>query len=136
MGEAWTHDKSTCGGDLVVPPLFRLTKDECAYACDQHAQEGCRAFNWLSKGAGICFLFSDVGKLTQYDMCSKALEGECAPPKLPNLTAPAAAFAQTQSTPFPFLVKSLEPNATLFKESVTGMCTNVYGCSGMPAEEA
>jgi len=133
-GEAWVHDKSTCGGDLVVPPLFGLTKDECAYACDQHMREGCQAFNWLSKGAGICFLFSSVGKMTQYDMCAKPLEGECKPIKLPN-AANETSFAQTKSTPFPFTVKSLEPNSTLFKESVTGMCTNVYGCSGVPAEE-
>jgi hypothetical protein len=134
MGAAWAKDKSSCSGALVTEPIIRITKDECAYACDEAAESGCKAFAWYAKGGGICFLYSGVTRLTQYDMCSKALEGECAP-------APSGALLQTDSkqetkeTPFPWKVKSVDPNATLFADSVTGMCTAVYGCPGKAPEE-
>lgn len=136
MGAAWAKDKSSCSGDLVSEPIVRITQDECAYACDEAALEGCKAFAWYAKGGGICFLYSNIERLTQYDMCSKALEGECAPsPAKGGALIQDEANERTKSTPFPWKVKSVSPNATLFANSVTGMCTSVYGCPGMPPEE-
>jgi hypothetical protein len=88
----------------------------------------------MAKGTGICFLFTKVEKITHYDMCSHALEGECAPTP-PKTSAPALLeekedTSKDTSTPFPWKTKSTEANWTLYKETVEGYCTTVTGCSG------
>jgi hypothetical protein len=128
----WGKDKSTCTGDLTSDPIFGLSLDECAYACDQDQFEGCTGFYHMQKGAGICFLFSKVEKITHYDMCSRPLEGECAPspPKGQSSLLEQSGSSEESSTPFPWKTKSNKANWTLYKETVEGYCTRVTGCSG------
>lgn len=127
----WGKDKSTCTGELTSDPIFGLSLDECAYACDQDQFEGCTGFYHMAKGAGVCFLLKKIEKITHYDMCSKPLEGECAPtpPKQSSLLEQSAKSGET-STPFPWKTKSSKANWTLYKETVEGYCTRVTGCSG------
>lgn len=135
-GKNWEKDKSTCGGDLAADPIFGVSKDQCAYACDS-LPHSCQGFNWFSKGAGICFLLSNPTKVTHYDMCAKPLEGQCSPNPVTGEVADSLVQekedSHAQSVPFPWKIKSVESNSTLFQESVQGMCTQVYGCSGSAA---
>jgi hypothetical protein len=129
----WGKDKSTCGGDLVQEPVFGLTEDQCAYACDE--TKGCEAYQYFAKESSVCMLMSKATELTHYDMCNHALEGACDPsPKGQQKVV----LAQTEEddaaeVPFPWKTKSKDANATLFQDSVKGMCTTVYGCEGTNA---
>lgn len=135
----WGKDKSTCSGELAADPIFDLSMDECAYACDKQFQT-CKAFNYFNKGSGICILFKEIEKVTQYDMCNP-VPGKCLPPPKPGLlqkSIPQSLLQKSErssesseSVPFPWKTKSKDPNATLFAETVKGMCTQVDGCEGM-----
>lgn len=126
----WDNDKSTCSGPLAAEPIYGLTQDECAYACDEISND-CKGIQWFSKHTGICFLLKEVEELFHYDMCAKALPEKCLPLVIKGKEDPNAKkllLAETKATPIPWKVKSAEPNATLFMESVKGMCTLCDGC--------
>lgn len=127
----WGKDKSTCGGDLAAEPIFGVSEDGCAYACDQ--TNGCEAYQYFAKSTTICMLLTKVTEVTHYDMCAKALGGECAPKPPKQQTTTLLEQSQKEAladVPFPWKTKSKDANSTLFEETVKGMCTTVYGCGG------
>jgi hypothetical protein len=137
-GALWGKDKSTCSGNLIAPPIFSMTLDECAYECDEWANHyqgkgRCTSFFHMAKSSGICFLYNDLDEITHYDMCQKGLEGECAPSPIKKsslLEKSEEDDAKDVSTPFPWKTKSEDANSTLYKESIQGMCVSVDGCGG------
>jgi len=125
----WGKDKSTCGGELAADPIFSVSEDACAYACDKMFST-CRGWQYFTKGKGICLLFKKVETVTHYDMCA-SMPGKCKPsPKGAQQQALLQQSESVSSVPFPWKTKSAEPNATLFEETVQGMCTTVFGCRG------
>jgi len=130
--QKWVADKSTCSGELAADPIYGLTEDECAFACDEIATT-CKGFQWFSKTTGICFLLKEVEQLFHYDMCSTALPERCLPLTIQgkgNATKASFAQSETKETPIPWKTKSADANSTLFAEAVKGMCTKCDGCGG------
>lgn len=128
----WAKDKSSCTGDVIGDPILGLSEDECAYACDEISAK-CKGYQWFDKHTGICFLLEDVDELHHYDQCSGLLPPRCLPVVIKGKEDDAKKASFFQGSPVPWKTKSETPNATLFEETVKGMCTRCDGCSSGPA---
>lgn len=121
----WAKDKSSCSGPLAADPIFGLSEDECAYACDEIANT-CKGYQWFDKHTSICLLLEEVEELHHYDQCSTLLPPRCLPVVIKGKEDKASLLQQ--AAPVPWKTKSTTPNATLFGETVKGMCTRCDGC--------
>lgn len=64
--------KSSCGGVYTQKPIAGLSKEECAFACDQvlfPVDERCLGFQYFEDGEGgkLCWLFSEVQTVNYYN---------------------------------------------------------------------
>lgn len=63
--------KASCSGTATRKPISGLTKEECAFACDEvmfPTKERCMAFQYFedAEGGKLCFLFSEVQNVNYY----------------------------------------------------------------------
>lgn len=63
--------KTTCGGTYTQKPISGLSKEECAFACDQvlfPVKERCMGYQYFedAEGGKLCWLFSSVETVNYY----------------------------------------------------------------------
>mmetsp|Transcript_114911 Transcript_114911/g.223228 ORF Transcript_114911/g.223228 Transcript_114911/m.223228 type:complete len:853 (+) Transcript_114911:123-2681(+) len=69
----FTQTKQTCSGDTLDKPIYGVSRNGCATACDAKT-DSCIGFSYYDNGdSSLCFLFSKISSVTYYPKC-EALE--------------------------------------------------------------
>lgn len=111
----FTDVPSTCTGELLQVVTGK-SLEGCAAMCDDTIVRGCKVFQFMGEGDGLCFFFKDVKKATYWTGCG---EGTGKPLGRKLVEENGLAFLEKKSAAAPFPAKCMVKSADYQRTDLT-----------------
>jgi len=119
----YTDVPSTCTGELLQVVTGK-SLEGCAAMCDDTIVRGCKVFQFMGEGDGLCFFFKDVRKAQYWTGCGEG-SGKALGRRLAEGEESAAAdpidarFLQKKSAAAPFVARCMVKSADYMNTDLT-----------------